>query len=153
MIAVREFSRQHSVSSIQVWARENAAHNGQLVPLLKMLKGWNMTHDTPLRSFHLETMALQILRGVTISSYPSGVRYALDKAREKVRYKTPDKAGFEGNVGEYLSKLNKLFAAIDALEKAYRIAADAEAWEACGDTRTSFDYWRRFFGDYFPAYG
>jgi len=39
-------------------------HDGDLVPLIKMIKGWNRTIHDYFRSFHLEVMALQILNRV-----------------------------------------------------------------------------------------
>lgn len=137
----------------EVWAEQNAAHSGHLIPLLKMLKGWKITSSAPLRSFHLETLGLQILRGVRISDYPSGVRFVFDKARERVTQRTPDEAGFGGNVGEYLVKTNKVSAAVDTIGQAYNLSLAAESSERRGDTRGAFEQWRLLFGNYFPAYG
>src|SRR6266850_298799 len=67
---------------VDLWSEANKAHKGDLVPLIKMLKGWNKSRGL-LRSFHLETLALTVLDNVRISSFPSGVRFFFDKAREK----------------------------------------------------------------------
>lgn len=70
----------------------NAAHNGDLIPLIKMIKAWNKNIDWYFRSFHLEVLAWSILNGVTISNFPSGVRYFLDKGRELVSKQNADPA-------------------------------------------------------------
>src|SRR5690348_8471309 len=41
---------------IDIWQDANKAHNGDLVPVIKMIKGWNVKHSWLLRSFHLETI-------------------------------------------------------------------------------------------------
>jgi len=75
---------------IEILSAANTAHNGDLVPLIKMIKGWNKKHSQMLRSFHLEVVILSVLEGVTISDYPSGVRYVFDKARSKMSYPLAD---------------------------------------------------------------
>ena len=42
---------------VDIWSAANKTHKGNLVPLIKMLKGWNKSRGV-LRSFHLETLAL-----------------------------------------------------------------------------------------------
>ena len=69
---------------IEIWSAANRAHDSNLVPLIKMLKGWNKRHSALLRSFHLEVLILQILNNVTISDFPSGVRYVFDKAEAQL---------------------------------------------------------------------
>jgi hypothetical protein len=137
---------------VEIWSGANAAHHGDLVPLIKMIKGWNKKHGAPLRSFHLETMVLTILNNVNISNYPSGVRYVFDKARQVVRFPIPDPAGYNGNIGDYLNTL-KLVEVINKLDKAYCCAVDAESAEQQGRTRLAFEKWRQIFNDSFPAYG
>lgn len=45
---------------VEVWAAQNKSHNGDLVPLIKMIKVWNREHSKKLRSFHLEALVLQM---------------------------------------------------------------------------------------------
>jgi hypothetical protein len=67
-----------------------------------MLKGWNKRRDV-FRSFHLETITLRVLDGITISSFPSGVRYVFDKARDKIKVKVADPAGYSDDVGAHVN--------------------------------------------------
>jgi len=135
---------------VTIWAERNKQHNGDLVPVIKMLKGWNKTHGAFLPSFYLETLTLQVLAGVKISSYPSGVRYFFDKARTQVGPTLLDPGGYgalrslsDNDTREVKSRL----------ETAYTRAVNAEAAEARGNTSDAFYYWKLIFDDYFPAYG
>lgn len=137
---------------VELWTASNKEHNGDLVPLIKMIKGWNKTHSSLLRSFHLECMVRDALAGITISNFPSGVRYALEKLKAKVHVQVPDPAGYDGDVGGYLVG-GSLDDVAKRLETAHNYAVEAERLEAAGKTERAFDYWRGVFSDYFPAYG
>lgn len=45
---------------VDISARANKAHSGDLVPRIKQLKAWNRTVGEPLRSFHLEALAWSV---------------------------------------------------------------------------------------------
>ena len=88
---------------IELVSQVNATQSARLVPLIKMIKGWNKTHSAFFRTFHLEVLALSMFAAVTISDYPSGVRYYFDKARALVAHQNADPAGYGGDVGSYLT--------------------------------------------------
>lgn len=140
--------RQH----ITIWTAANNAHNGDLVPLIKMIKAWNKKNGSPFISFHLECLVLQILTNVTINNFPSGVRYVFDKARSAVQASVPDPAGYNQNVGKYLNTQAKIDDVVSRLETAYTRAIKAEEYAAKGNIAEAYSYWRLIFGDYFPAY-
>lgn len=137
---------------VEIWAEANKKHGYMLVPLIKMLKAWNKTHSALLRSFSLEVLTLQILANVTISDYPSGVRYVFDKARTQVRSPVYDPAGYGGNVASYLDSYQKINEVVNRLETAYARAVDAEELDRRGRVEQAFGKWRMIFSDYFPAY-
>jgi len=137
---------------VELWSASNKAHDGDLVPLIKMVKGWNKTHSAILRSFYLECMVRDGLANVTISNFPSGVRYALEKLRSKIEFKAPDPASYDGDVGAYLVGA-ELADAAKRLDTAFNNALATEQLEKAGRTREAFEKWRLVFSDYFPAYG
>jgi hypothetical protein len=137
---------------LEIFSQANATHKGNFVPIAKMLKAWNKTTGQYFRSFHLEVMALQILDKVTISTFPSGVRYFFDKAREKVKFQTKDPSGYEGDVGSYISTEFQIQEAISRFQTAYDRAIKAEDCERRGYTSDAVEQWKRVFGDYFPSY-
>jgi len=138
---------------VDIWSNANNAHNGDLVPLIKMIKAWNKTHSALLHSFHLETMTLNILTNVTISDFPSGVRYVFDKMRSQVSYVVADPAGYGGDLGAYLDTPSKKAEVVSRLETAYQRAKDAESLASQGKIVDAFSKWRLVFDTYFPAYG
>lgn len=132
--------------------RENARQNGLLVPLIKMMKGWNRAQGNPLRGFYIELLTMKVLAGATISDYPSGVRWVFDKGREAVKYAVLDPAGFGDQVQGV--RRGTVEQAVALFQASYKIAVGAEGWAQNGlYVRTAVDEWRKLFGDYFPAYG
>ena len=138
---------------VEIWTTANSNHNGNLVPLIKMVKAWNRQHSSLLRSFHLEAMILGILTNVTINDFSSGARFVFDKARQAVKGSTYDPSGYGGNLADYLNTQQKIDDVVSRLETAYTRAVDAESLEKQGKTSAAVDKWRLTFGDYFPAYG
>lgn len=138
---------------VEIFSQANSAHDGNLIPLIKMIKGWNKNNGKYFRSFHLEVMALQLLGGVTISDFPSGMRFFFDKARSYVTKQNPDPAGFGGDVGNYINTQEKIQDAANKFQLAYERALKAEEYASNGYFRDAINMWIKIFGDYFPAYG
>lgn len=138
---------------VHIMSAANEVHNGDLVPLIKMIKGWNRTINNHFRSFHLEVMALQILDNVRVSDFPSGMRYFFDKARTHVRHQNPDPAGYKGDVGDYLNTQSKIDDAAGRFQSAYSRAVRAESAASRFNMAEAIDLWRTIFDNYFPAYG
>ena len=138
---------------VEIMSAHNQAHDGDLIPLIKMVKGWNTTIDKYFRSFHLEALAIQILNEVTISDFPSGVRYYFDKGRTVIKEKNLDPAGYGDDLGKYIDTQQKVQEAVAKFELAYDRAIKAEDYARRGYVQNAVDMWRKVFGDYFPAYG
>jgi len=138
---------------VEIFSEANSVHKGNLIPLIKMIKGWNRNSGKYFRSFHLEVMALQILHGVTISDFPSGVRFFFDKARFYVTKQNPDPAGYGGDVGNYINTQEKIQEASSKFQLAYERAIKAEEYASRGYIKDAIEMWIKIFGDYFPAYG
>jgi hypothetical protein len=138
---------------VTIWNNANAAHFQQLVPVIRMIKQWNRAHSALLRSFHLETLVLQILNNVTISDLPSAARFVFDKAREACKFVVNDPAGYGGNIAAYLDTQEKVAEIVKRFETAYTQAVEAERLAAANQLPAAFVKWRTVFGDSFPAYG
>lgn len=138
---------------VTIMSESNSKHNGDMVPLVKMIKGWNRNIGSFFMSFHLEVLALSILDNVTISDYPSGVRYYFDKGKDLINKQNPDPTGLGGDVGAYLNTREKIQDAVDKFQMAYERSVKAEEYERQGYTQNAIKMWRKVFGDYFPAYG
>jgi len=138
---------------VEIMSAANKEHDGDLVSLIKMIKGWNRTINDYFRSFHLEIMVLQILDKTKISDYPSGARYFFEKGRSYVKQKNPDPAGYGGDVGSYLNTQEKLDDAVSRFESAYTRAIKAEDYTNRDYIEDAINMWRKIFGNYFPIYG
>ena len=140
-------------SHVDISSKANAAHNRDLVPLIKMIKCWNRNISKHFRSFHLEVLAWTIFDGVTISDYPSGIRYFFDKGKNLISKKNPDPTGYNDDVGFYIDTQTKLNEAASRFETAYNRAIKAETFARSGNISDAIIEWRKIFGNSFPAYG
>ncbi len=138
---------------VEIITAANKAHNNDFVPLVKMIKAWNKNNNKYFRSFHLEVLALQILNGITISNFPTGMRYFFDKGRSLISQQNLDPAGYGGDVGNYINTQEKVQEAVEKFELAHERALKAEDFAARGYIKEAIDMWIKIFGNYFPAYG
>ncbi len=137
---------------VEIWSAANKQHDGALIPLIKMLKGWNKSRGL-LKSFHLETIALHVLNNVRITNYPSGVRFVLDKARAWLDSPLADPAGFSKDIGAHLCRPADIEDVRKRLAWAAARASEAEQLAAAGKIAAAFDKWSLLLPGYFPAYG
>jgi len=137
---------------VEIFSDANAAHDGDFIPLVKMIKAWNKNSGQYFRSFHLEVLALQILENVKISDFPSGIRYFFDKGREKMQFKTADPSGYHDDVSSYISTAAQIQEAKSKFQTAFDRAVKAEDYARRGYTEAAFEEWGKIFGSYFPTY-
>lgn len=136
---------------IEYKSGQNDVHNGNLVPIIKMIKCWNRYNNSAFISFYLELLAIKIFNNVTIPDYPSGIRFFLDKGREAIKYKIQDPVHYGGNING-LQNAKTVSDATQLFETGYNITLKAESFNQNGDNEKAINEWRKIFGDYFPAY-
>lgn len=149
----QEWISTNPVRHVELISNSNQAHEYKLVPLIKMIKAWNRNTGNFFHSFHLEVLALEIMKTVVISDYPSGARYFFDKGRSLISKHNPDPAGSQEDIGAYINTTEKVNTAVSKFETAYNRAIKAEDYAMRGYTQHAIEQWRLIFGDYFPAYG
>jgi hypothetical protein len=137
---------------VDVMINENRKHNDYLVPIVKMIKGWNRNINNAFVSFYLELLAIKIFSNVNISDYPSGMRYFFDKGREKIKYKINDPVEYGGQING-LRNCRNVEEAVKRFDTAYSRAIKAEKYANNGNTENAVNEWKKILGDYFPAYG
>jgi Second Messenger Oligonucleotide or Dinucleotide Synthetase domain len=137
---------------VQIFSDANKRHNGNLVPLIKMIKGWNKGNGSFFRSFHLEVLALEALTNVTITDFPSGMRFFFQKAQSLVRGKNLDPAGYGDDIGRYITQAT-LEQASNKFRGAFNQAAAAEQYANRGQVAQAIEIWRHLIPNYFPAHG
>jgi hypothetical protein len=137
---------------VEIFSEANQAHKGNLVPLIKMIKSWNRANGSFFRSFHLEVLALEALRGVRIDDFPSGLRFFFDKARTLVRQPNLDPAGFGDDIGRYITSTS-VDEAARKFQGAFNTAVNAEMYASRGQITQAIEIWRHLLPNHFPAYG
>lgn len=135
---------------VELWSTSNTAQNGMLVPLIKMLKGWNRENGGLLRSFHLEVMARAVYEGGKVGNYPGAVKAFFEVAERYLDVTDP--AGYGGNVGSYLSKSDR-GSVVSRFSSADARAKDALDYANRGSVDKAYERWGLVFGNYWPAYG
>lgn len=135
---------------ITLWSRRNKAQQGNLVPLIKMMKGWNKENGNLLHSFHLECLILKVMEDGSIRDFPSAVRYIFEKARKS--FQDVHDPVMDSSVSGYLNTRLKIDAISEQLEMAYSRAKHAEEWVKEKNIEDAFYCWGKIFGSYFPVY-
>ena len=137
---------------VTLMSEANKYHRGNLVPLIKMIKAWNKGNGSFFRSFHLEVLALEALNNVTITDFPSGLRFFFQKAQSLVRGKNLDPAGYGDDIGRYITQAT-IDEASRKFQGAFNSAAAAEQYATRGQIPQAIEIWRHLIPNYFPAYG
>lgn len=133
-------------------SEQNRLHGNNLIPLVKMMRGWNRCINNVFSSFYIELCTAKVLTNVRIDDFTSGVRYVFDKGREVVKYKIIDPAGFGDQINP-LNNISTVNEAVSRFQTAYNRAIKAEEYAQNGNIRLAFEEWRKIFPRYFPTYG
>jgi hypothetical protein len=154
---LRTDPRKHTERSAEI----NRRTGGLLVPTVKMLKAWNRTVNSPLRSFHLEVLAWSIFDpgwlpyhwfgpGVSMETDPDNVHRFLSQAERLLGRRLPDPARDRGDVGAYLSQSARADAR-SKVKTARERCQRADTLRAAGDHAAATAIYRHVFGDAFPG--
>jgi len=128
---------------------KNKALDGKWVPLVKMLKRWNRSADSPITpSFLIEVMALELV-DPPFTNYPSEIRRFFAAALDGIARDWPDPAGFGPPVSDQMTP-QKRQEAIAALRTAEVKAARAVRLEQQGKIGEALALWSEVMGKYFP---
>lgn len=126
-------------------ANDTTASNSvkRLVPIVKILKSWKRAKCDYLKSFHLELLAIEALKGEEIISYSAGIA----KFFNSVNFQSSltDPANAENVIDTYLDEdgtRNKLVSLITAERK---IANEAIELEDSGDDDGAVAKWKKIF--------
>ncbi len=140
---------------VEISAKANQVHDGELVPRIKQLKAWNRAVGEPLRSFHVEVLAWSIF-GRSGWSYHgqssdwASASYFFKKAKGKMRAPLPDPAGTGKDMAAYL-RGTALDAAVSKAESAYKRCMRAEESAKDGDLGSMHEAYGKVFGSYYPC--
>ena len=131
---------------------QHRRHSNNLIPLIRMLKGWNLTINHAFTGFYLELLAINAFSGTTITDQPTAVTWLFEKGREAAAYCMNDPARLGEKVTGF-SALTTIAGRQAAFQTAFDRASRALDYERNGALRNAFESWKSIFGQYFPAYG
>jgi hypothetical protein len=134
-----------------VMTKSNEEHHGGLIPIVKMIKGWNKTADAGLSGLYLEFMTREVLAGLSVPDDQNGVRFVLERGIERVKTKIRDPAGFDNQINPI--KTGSLDGAVAHFRAGYEAAREAIRAAQQDRVPDAFAMWRNVFGSYFPSYG
>jgi hypothetical protein len=127
---------------------KNKALDGNWIPLVKMVRGWNRAAGKPIQpSFLVEVMA-EGLVDAPFSTYANEARNFFAGAAARIGDVWPDPAGLGPPVSDQMTK-ELVEKARTALREAERLAALAFRYEQSNQGE-ALRTWRQIFGPYFP---
>jgi hypothetical protein len=135
--------------------RINKNMDGDFVPLIKMIKGWNREYTKRLRSFHLECiMANHYSKYEKSYTFNSMVRaffsnlsdYLNSEAYDPITHDRVDLYLDNGSLGN--KREDYVTRAKDTSKLAEEAFQDSEKYPT-----VAIGEWKKIFGEFFPAYG
>ncbi len=100
--------------------------------------------------YYLELLVTDILTSYEITSYAETVCHILKIAVAEVVYQKQDPANLEFQI-EGLNNIDSLITAMVLLEKSYRLASEAIAFEENNQSDKALENWRNLFPTAFPT--
>jgi len=133
---------------------QNRQHNGNLLPVVRLLKYWNNRRHKPrLSSYYFETLVLKVFANApTITDFPTAVKYFFDRCYIYLMTTCPDPKNLGAALDSSVSYETKQKVA-DALNDAATFAGYAMMYEQQSNDKDAIYWWGRVFGSEFPAYG
>lgn len=131
--------------------QQNRIHAGLLIPLVKMVKAWNRTNNTPFVPLYLELLVVSLFVNRGISDYPGALAHVFEQGRGAIRYQIADPAGYGSING--LRNASSVDEGVALFSQAYETVMRAIPLARGFYATDAINEWRTLFGNYFPAYG
>lgn len=117
-----------------VLQRRNHELAGQLLPAIKLTKWLCESHNIPVRSYHVETLAIKAFEDYQGSTdHPQMIKHFFDYAKEAVLRPVPDITGQQRYVDEYLETRRERTELAAAMKRMYDTVQSAgespNSWE------------------------
>lgn len=132
----------------------NTQHQGELLPVLRLLKYWNeRKHKPSLWSYYFETLVVQTFQyAPKITSYSAALEYFFQCCSSSIMSNCPDPKRLGEALDANVSWDTKQ-KIIKALRNAANHASHAIIAESKNDQKTAIYWWKKVFGSEFPDYG
>lgn len=121
----------------------------RLVPIIKLLKSWKRNKCDYVKSFHLELLAVEILKEEPIESISSGLCKFFSNAEEYLQEAClVDPANSQNLIDEYLDEDGVRGELIELISKEKNFANDALNLEESGDIDNAIQKWKKIFENF-----
>lgn len=127
----------------------NQQHKGRLLPLIRIIKCWNIANNSVFDEYYLELLVKKILTNVETSTYSKAIEYIFKEATKEIVFSIDDPARFEIQV-QGLADVEKLAEAMIAFHTAYKKTLKAKEYEHEGKLDLSYNEWESIFPGVFP---
>lgn len=115
----------------------------RLVPIVKILKYWRRAKCDYLKSFHLELLAIEALKGEEIISYSAGIAKFFNSVN--LQQSLSDPANAENVIDTYLDENGTRDDLLSLVENERKIANEAMELERIGDDDGAVAKWKKIF--------
>lgn len=132
----------------------NQKHNGNLLPIIRLMKYWNKRHYPPknIMPYYLETMLIEAFNSYTpMTNIKANISLAFELLASKITKSCPDPKGLGEDLDNSMSWENKIKVQTAANSMA-SYARNAINAENDNDHRSAMIWWKQIFSD-FPTYG
>ena len=124
--------------------------SGRLLPLIRIIKTWNMLRGYPFEPFYLELLAVWFFGAIIIEDYPSALSYFFKKGIRESTRAVKDPAADGGFVHGFRA-VRRSQDAVDHFTEAYKRTENAATLVAGNLLPRAVSEWRKLFGSYFPS--
>jgi len=118
----------------------------RLVPIIKLLKSWKRDKCDYVKSFHLELLAVAILKDEPIETYSSGIKKFFNTAGENLQEASlTDPANDENIIDAYLDEDGTREMLLELVDQERQIAENASQFEDDGESENAVKEWKKIF--------
>jgi len=124
----------------------------KLLPIIRLMKAWNIVNGHHLSSFQLEMLVEAAQRPYQIFDPAFEVWWTMGVVAQLLEYEFPDPWPLGGRIDAYLSDDERALA-IRMMQQDEERAGQAREYEKLGKIPEAFERWNVVYNGTFPAYG
>jgi hypothetical protein len=133
-------------------ATADRTKGGKLLPIIRLMKAWNIVNGHHLSSFHLEMLVEVAQRPYQIFGPAFEVWWTMGVVARLLEYKFSDPWPLGGRIDAYLSDEERI-QAIRMMKQGEERAGQAREYEKLGKIPEAFERWNVVYNGTFPTYG
>lgn len=145
-----EWVEYDSIGYKNQFSKMNAAHDGKLLHLVRMMKTWNRLSGKTFDGYFLELLVNDVLAGHKVQTYQSAIRHVFRAILSDVGLKQHDPANQSLQV-EGLHDIEEVVNAMVLVKNSYLVAKHAIELEEEGNMKEALATWAQLFPSILPG--